>query len=580
MVISRDQIAHQQSGTQSSLQCPTTLAAVSSHQARSYTIGQRNHSGISQPPRGHQKCNCAAGGDTNHGMGGTERCPHHGYLHTRGAKLAGRLPQPAHPGPRGMAIESGDISSNIKQVGDPICRHDGFQIQHATSTILCKNPRLQGGKSGRVSESVGLPPRIRVPSHSTHSQGHSKDKNGKRLHNSDSTMVASTHVVRGSHSVVASRTMDPPSDSQPSISGTGSGEQHSSTKIDCMAIESQLWRNRGFSPAVTTTLLAARKASTARSYYRVWQRFLGWSESHHLDWKVCRSPQILEFLQHGLDKGLSVSALKVQLSALSSLYQTQWAILPEFRQYFQALLHLYPPHRNPVPPWDLNLVLGALQQAPFEPMDTVDIKYVSWKVAFLLAICSGRRVSDLTALSYKQPWLIFHQDKAVLRTVPSYLPKVTSAFHINQEIVLPSFCPKPSSPAERQLHKLDPVRALKFYLKRSSLFRKADALLVLFGSTKMGQPASRATLARWIVSTISESYTRVGQGIPSNLKAHSTRKISASWALQNSASPDMLCKAATWSSLHTFSKFYKLDVLASSEGVFGRKVLQAAVAST
>ncbi|CAJ0949284.1 unnamed protein product [Ranitomeya imitator] len=52
-------------------------------------------------------------------------------------------------------------------------------------------------------------------------------------------------------------------------------------------------------------------------------------------------------------------------------------------------------------------------------------------------------------------------DKVVLRPAPSFLPKVVSSFHINEDIVLPSFCPAPTHRVEKALHTLDLVRALR-----------------------------------------------------------------------------------------------------------------------
>jgi hypothetical protein len=40
--------------------------------------------------------------------------------------------------------------------------------------------------------------------------------------------------------------------------------------------------------------------------------------------------------------------------------------------------------------WDLGLVLSALKSPPFEPATEVDIKFVSYKCFFLLALASGR----------------------------------------------------------------------------------------------------------------------------------------------------------------------------------------------
>ena len=42
------------------------------------------------------------------------------------------------------------------------------------------------------------------------------------------------------------------------------------------------------------------------------------------------------------------------------------------RTFVQGVRHVAPPVRPPLPPWDLNLVLLVLQEAPFEDIPLVD----------------------------------------------------------------------------------------------------------------------------------------------------------------------------------------------------------------
>lgn len=64
---------------------------------------------------------------------------------------------------------------------------------------------------------------------------------------------------------------------------------------------------------------------------------------------------------------------------------------------------------------------------------------------------------------------------------------------------------------------------------------------------------------------------------PEGIKAHSTRAVATSQAEWAGASPEQICRAATWSSFSTFVKHYRLDLLSAKDQAFGRKVLQAVV---
>lgn len=148
---------------------------------------------------------------------------------------------------------------------------------------------------------------------------------------------------------------------------------------------------------------------------------------------------------------------KVHLTAISAFHpgasgRSVFAN-PMVGWFLKGLEQLYPQIRQPVPVWDLNLVLSKLMGAPFEPLATCSLLYLPWKVAFLVAITSARRVSELKALTSDPPYTVSHRDKLQLRPHPAFLPKVVSHFHTSQDIFLPVFYCKPhASSREQRLH--------------------------------------------------------------------------------------------------------------------------------
>ncbi len=75
-----------------------------------------------------------------------------------------------------------------------------------------------------------------------------------------------------------------------------------------------------------------------------------------------------------------------------------------------------------------------------------------------------------------------------------------------------------------------------------------------------GEAVSKQRLANWVVRLIELAYHSAGMTPPQGVVAHSTRGVSASWALFIGASREDVCAAAGWSSSMTFVKFYRLDV--------------------
>lgn len=68
-------------------------------------------------------------------------------------------------------------------------------------------------------------------------------------------------------------------------------------------------------------------------------------------------------------------------------------------KFLRGSRRLNPPRPNTVPPWDLSVVLKALNGPPVKPLTTVDLRPLSLKSALLLALASVKRIGDLQALS-------------------------------------------------------------------------------------------------------------------------------------------------------------------------------------
>ncbi|KAG6936020.1 hypothetical protein G0U57_013534, partial [Chelydra serpentina] len=253
---------------------------------------------------------------------------------------------------------------------------------------------------------------------------------------------------------------------------------------------------------------------------------------------------------------------------------------PMVTRFLKGLERLHPPVRRPVPTWDLNLVITRLMGAPFEPMATCSMLYLSWKTAFLVAITSARRVSELRALTSEPPYTVFHKDKVQLRPHPAFLSKVVSAFHINQDIFLPVFYPKPhASRKEQQLHSLDVRRALAFYIERTKPFRKSTQLFIAVADRMKGLPVSSQRISSWITSCIRTCYDLAG--VPTmHTTAHSTRAQASSSAFLAHIPIQDICRAATWSSVHTFASHYAIVQHSRDDAAFGSAVLNSAVSQS
>ncbi len=120
-------------------------------------------------------------------------------------------------------------------------------------------------------------------------------------------------------------------------------------------------------------------------------------------------------------------------------WKSMWQLLPHFVPrwagnrsvgtcwwWVLGFRRLHPPHS--VPPWDLEVVLRALSQPPFEPLISIDLKELSIKTALLLALASAKRIGDLHAFSLDNDCIRFGPGdcSVTLRLRPGYVPKSLS----------------------------------------------------------------------------------------------------------------------------------------------------------
>ena len=223
---------------------------------------------------------------------------------------------------------------------------------------------------------------------------------------------------------------------------------------------------------------------------------------------------VLEFLQSLLDDGRSHSTLRVYVAAISSRHEMlDGATVGCHRLvslFLRGALRLRPPRILRTPAWDLPLVLEAMSSPPFEPLTQIGLKWLSMKVAFLLAITTAKRVGELHALSVADTCLRWNPDGSgvVLWPNVAFLPKVLSRTYFNQPIQLARF----NSPSEgNESEMLCPVRALRAYIAATAGIRQSEQLFVCHGGPNRGSALSKQRLSHWVVDTIKHAYVASGR---------------------------------------------------------------------
>ena len=223
-----------------------------------------------------------------------------------------------------------------------------------------------------------------------------------------------------------------------------------------------------------------------------------------------------------------------------------------------------------LPQWDLSIVLRRLLCAPFEPLRSAPLKFVSWKTVFLVALASAKRRGELRAFSYK----VLHTanwDSVTLQPLPDFVAKTEVPGRPDTRLEpvtlkgLSSFL----GPDLSEDRKLCPVRAIKVYLSRTHDVRAGRKQLFIPYKPGSTQPIAAATISSWIQNMVRYAYQDVSEEEASlgQVRAHDLRAIAASWNLHCSIPLSDILRAAQWRSHNTFTSYYLQDLALQEDDI-------------
>ena len=334
------------------------------------------------------------------------------------------------------------------------------------------------------------------------------------------------------------------------------------------------WEDEGYLPDVVNTMMQSWAATTQANYDPKWAHFKRWCSAKGRDPFRCPLPQVFEYLNHLVKEGSAPATVRVYASSLTAHRGPGMESIigsPAGHLFFRGLLRMKPPKRPAPPQWDVAEVLRTLCLPPFEPLEEASDRHLSIKTAFLVAVCTGFRVSDLEGLSVQDECLILQEDlsQVVLRPNPAFIGKSGPSAQI-QPVTLAAF-PPPGEADRESLQLLCPVRIIAAYLERTRPFRGSTCqLFVCCGGKERGEAVKCRTISRWLVEAISAARDPAAGG---TVTAHSTRGVSSSVALLRGVSFKDICLSARWSSSNTFCRYYLRDVGSKS---FSHAVLATA----
>ena len=473
--------------------------------------------------------------------------------------------------PNRVVPPSGRFSTDMQSMAPSSNRSICHEVQPQVTSVCLSSTGLPGCSSGCTYSAMGGSGCIRLPTdrHIGQSGGEATGLPVQETH-SDCPGVAQHALVLGLGEHVQPGPSRP---AQPAQSANAALQSDPSQKSDkpkspCLAPRATQIKEQGFSEAVAARIEAPQRRSTRSVYEAKWTIFTKWCFINQVDFRSPPVKSVADFLLHLFeDKKLQPSTIDGYRSAIADKLGDTTVNISKDHNLTRLLESFHrdgPKGRRGIPSWNLSLVLHQLTKAPFEPLREASLKHLTFKTVFLLALGSGKRRSEIHAWQHKN---IRHQSdwsKVSLFPSPSFLSKNQLAKE-GPESVAPVVIPALAPTLDRSLksdRSLCPVRALRYYLDRTSDIRQDKQLVFVSFKKGFDKDISPATISKWIKQTVILCYELSDHHTHTlhQVKAHDVRAFAASKAFQSGVSLEQILSACHWKSHNTFTQFYLKDV--------------------
>ena len=233
-----------------------------------------------------------------------------------------------------------------------------------------------------------------------------------------------------------------------------------------------------------------------------------WCSTNQVDFRTPPVKSVADFLMYLFEeRKLQPSIIDGYRSAIADKLESSTINISKDKNLTRLLDSFHrdtPKGRRGIPSWNLSLVLHQLTKAPFEPIKEASLKHLTFKTVFFLALGSGKRRSEIHAWQCNN---IRHQSdwsKVSLYLSPSFLSKNQLAKE-GPDSVAPVVIPALAPTLDRSLksdRSLCPVRALCYYLDRTSDIRQNKELVFVSFKKGFDKDISAATISSWIKQTV------------------------------------------------------------------------------
>ena len=248
--------------------------------------------------------------------------------------------------------------------------------------------------------------------------------------------------------------------------------------------------NQGLSNQASELILHSWRTKTNKSYDSLFAKWHSWCAERGSDPFSGPISEVANFLASLYQKGYQYNSVNAYRSAISSVHEridgTVVGQHPIITRLLRGIYNIRPPLPRYSNTWDVQTVLHYLES--IEGADTLQLKMLTLKTVFLMAITRPSRSADLSQLNINR----MRRMSDGVSFSPSTLSKQSRQGRKIEGFHFPRFQSNP---------KLCPVVSLQAYLERTEPIRKEETRLFL-SFIKPHAAVSSSTIARWLRLTL------------------------------------------------------------------------------
>ena len=468
----------------------------------------------------------------------------------------------------GVVFTPGSVQDDMRKVRHPEHRPVCDSTECEITGVCISDAGPTGVRGGCASSQLEGPQRLCIPANSSSDTGTAESPTRAMSDDFGRPLLAGTNVVPGTKRAGKrkSNTVTSGSVAHQSADDKSVSRQPTTPKFTRLGlIKAKL--SEKYHDTVADVMADPHRQSTSSVYDSKWHNYVEWCIIKNIKTPTqSTEDNVAEFLVSL--KGFAYSTIKGYLTAISKVVCLYTGVdLARSKALCDLIIALTKDLVivDKTPEWDLSLVLSALKQAPFEPMESCEISYLTYKAVFLVTLAAGGRRSEIHALTTDRlthgpsyEWVIIYPCVTFKRKNQKVSDGISGINPVHIKAL-------PREGGEDAL--LCPVRALQLYLDRVAPHRKGRKNVFLPIKPGIDRVLNVHTLSSWLKKCISIAYELAGKS-EKKATGHEVRKYAVSWAYHNNVSVSNLLKVCRWKSQSSFTDYYLKDCLGVVDGMF------------